>query len=192
MLVNAKPFIFCVLATFSSSMSWASSSCLLNYNLPAHPISQMIRKKVIAKSDVTYVENANPMDFYDCIRDGHETVTLVLHSFDEGDSKQLAYIRTSFGRDGKEHDSLQPFLPRLFQKVDQLLTEQERNGSRHLKRIRFMVCDSDEVIERYGSLKKLVTAHDIELEFAPRSKLLSALMGQPVVRFSSKWLRRGL
>ena len=77
---------------------------------------------------------------------------------------------------------------RPFDNLLQLLRERESRGGSNLSRIRFLSCDPKKVVSSYKTIKEIQREFGVQIDLAPESKIMSALLGRSVTTFDREWV----
>ena len=93
----AKLVFFSLLAVVSfSSLQAAESICVLNYERRFHPFTKVIDEVFKNDHHIILKNEAIPLDFLNCIKEGVSEITIIAHSFQidqEGEKFRLGYYK---------------------------------------------------------------------------------------------------
>lgn len=110
----------------------------------------------------------------------------------QGDAKTVAKLRKyrekllSYPED-RDYIKAFPILPRAF-----VLAAKEINKTPGFKKIRLLSCSPQQVLDYYKDFFEVVEANGIQIEIAPKNRIMSLLKGKIVTSPDLKWLRKSI
>ena len=189
-LVCAMAFIFLFFSNISVQASVnQNASCVLVFEKNINVYSGLANLIYSSSQRNRVVTEATPLDILNCINDGFDEVVIIGHATEMPNGNVfLVYKEFSAASEGYVD---KPIYPSVFHRIRRLLEDQDRDGKRHLTRIRWASCLREQIFKTYPDLINTLKDFAIELDVAPRNEKLSEQLGVDVTTITDEWLCKG-